>query len=171
MSITPKDLVLYGGKDGTYSGGYKIDNFLKSQGVSPLTTFNTNNFENLKGGKNKGLFDDNNSSISDLFNGLGVPAGLSNLIDVTMKNEYKDELSNEYQRSEAGLITKDLYDKLLALTEPSNNDNIDYNKDYEDELEGGSKKKKKRITRRKNIKNTKQSNSSGKKNRKTRRGH
>lgn len=174
MSITPKDLVLYGGKDGIYSGGYKVDGFLKDQGIDPLTTFNRKNNENLKGGKIKGLFDEgDNNTLSGMFVGLGIPAGLSNLMSDTMRKEYtddEDELLKNCQRAEGGLISNSLYDKLLALSEPSNNN------DYEDDdLEpvGGSSTKKRntRITRRKNMKHAKQSNSSGKKMRKTRKGH
>jgi hypothetical protein len=176
MNITPKDLVTYQGGDGTYSGGYKIDGFLKSQGISPLTTMNGgDNNKTHKGG--------DVNTLSEQLSGLGIPAGLSNMLSISMKDYYDtddikksvkiencnkyDVDSCDYERVEAGLLPASLYDRLLELAGPGHSSSTT------PELSGGDNKSKnkKRSTRRKNNaggnKNTKELSKSGKK-RKTR---
>lgn len=81
-------------------GGYKIDSFLLNNGISPMTTYNTND---QTGGK-----------VSSSFENLAVPAGL---FYVNMRFPKKDSEKREefYQKHET--ISDDIVDKLFGLVE------------------------------------------------------
>lgn len=132
--LTPKDLVTYKGGDGLYSGGYKLEGMFMKEGIAPMTTMN-----NTHGGsgdsknKNHKHNGGDDKTLSNRFSGLGIPAGLSNLMVMTSKDYYahndSDKLSvlgkqgdnsNDYVCIETGLIPETLYEKLLMLANSEN---------------------------------------------------
>ena len=81
-------------------GGYRINSVLFQDGISPMTTYNTND---QTGGK-----------VSSSFENLAVPAGL---FYVNMRFPKKDSEKQEqfYQKHET--ISDDMIDKLFGLVE------------------------------------------------------
>lgn len=160
MNITPKDLVTYKGDNGLYSGGYKLNGLFSENNFPPITTMNENK-----------QFGGNINAMSERFNGLGIPAGLSNLMSYSMQKYYPshsdiknddnttdNHYNDDCQHIVVGVLPTSLFDKLLALAGPEN-------------IENTNNSKKKRVTRKKIHVRQKQTKTSDKKSRKTRKGH
>jgi hypothetical protein len=85
------------------SGGYSIDSILLKDGISPMTTLNTDN-NVIKGGSNQ--------KVSNIFENLAVPAGL---FYYDQKGGKDDNQPMYYQNTTC--ISEDLHDKLFKLVE------------------------------------------------------
>ena len=99
----PSDLTIcYNSTDGTASaGGYKLENVLLNQGISPMTTINGGGNTKKKG----------KERVSDVLLGLAVPAGLLCLPgEECTKLSFGDVIDK-------GIVEEDLYNRLLKLAE------------------------------------------------------
>ena len=81
-------------------GGYRINSVLLQDGISPMTTYNTND---QMGGK-----------VSSSFENLAVPAGL---FYVNMRFPKKDSEKQEQFYQKHDTISDDMIDKLFGLVE------------------------------------------------------
>jgi hypothetical protein len=102
--IDGNDLVFYGGDDNQiYSGGFSVNSIMMKSGISPFTTINNVNGENVQNGGN----------VADLFKNLVVPSWLvsqNNNFSGGSKHDKNDDDSDNEE-----IISDELYDKLLNL--------------------------------------------------------
>ena len=103
--IDGNDLVFYGGTDNQiYSGGFSVNSIMMKSGISPFTTINNVNGENVQNGGN----------VADLFKNLVVPSWL-----VSQNNNFSGgsrHMKNiDEDSSDEEIISDELYDKLLNL--------------------------------------------------------
>jgi len=103
--IDGNDLVFYGGDDNQiYSGGFSVNSIMMKSGISPFTTINNVNGENVQNGGN----------VADLFKNLVVPSWL-----VSQNNNFSGgsrHMKNiDEDSSDEEIISDELYDKLLNL--------------------------------------------------------
>jgi len=102
--IGASDLV-FNNKDGIYSGGFNVQSIMMKGGISPIMTINN--------GQNGGSV----SKVSDLFQGLVVPAfAYHNNFQSGMQSGGKHNNYKKYESDdEDDVINDDLHDKLLNL--------------------------------------------------------
>lgn len=108
----PSDLIFYK-KDGQImSGGYSIDSILLKEGISPMTTLNTNT---QQGG----------STVSSLFENLAIPAGLffTNQHGASKKTQFDADNIEEHST-----LSEDIHDKLFAMVEMQTQNKNKYTK-------------------------------------------
>jgi hypothetical protein len=103
--IDGNDLVFYGGSDNQiYSGGFSVNSIMMKSGISPFTTLNDINGQNIQNGGN----------VSDLFKNLVVPSWLvSQSNNFSGGSRHMKNLDEESDNEE--VISDDLHDKLLDL--------------------------------------------------------
>lgn len=108
--FTSDDFVVNKSPDGTIqSGGYKVENYFMSGGMSVMKTSNSHSASNNS--KTKG------NNFSDIFKDLAIPAGLlyvktpTSMFEPTTSYERKGLDSNEE------VVEDSLYDKLVRLAE------------------------------------------------------
>ena len=85
-------------------GGYKINSFFLKEGISPMTTYNTND---------QSTNDQSGGKVSSPFENLAVPAGL---FYVNMKMPKKDEEKVSHFKKH-DMLSDDIMDKLYSLVE------------------------------------------------------
>jgi hypothetical protein len=86
-------------------GGYKINSFFLKEGISPITTYNTNDLSNTN--------EQSGGKVSSPFENLAVPAGL---FYVNMKiPKYEKENVSHYKKHD--MLPDDIMDKLYSLVE------------------------------------------------------
>lgn len=108
----PSDLIFYK-KDGQImSGGYSIDSILLKEGISPMTTLNT---DIQQGG----------SRVSSLFENLAIPAGLffTNQHGGSKKLHFDADNIEEHSA-----LSEDIHDKLFAMVEMQTQNKNKYTK-------------------------------------------
>jgi hypothetical protein len=95
---------------GIHSGGFNINSIMMKAGMSPIMTFNTEQF----GGKSE--------KVSDLFNDLVIPnwtLSYNNRI-IGGKFKEKNDSDDESDSEQDDVIQDDLHDKLLDLVKHHN---------------------------------------------------
>ena len=108
----PSDLIFYK-KDGQImSGGYSIDSILLKEGISPMTTLNTNT---QQGG----------STVSSLFENLAIPAGL---FFTNQHGAFKKTQFDADDIKEHSTLSEDIHDKLFAMVEMQTQNKKKYTK-------------------------------------------
>lgn len=148
--FTPNELVWYEEGGEIHSAGYKVESLFKSLGIAPMTTLNK---PVMDGGC--GSCGGDAESFSDLFRFMGVPAGLSTVIGRDVSTIRGDMAGgggdNEVRRVEGGLVSASLYDKLVQLAGPGEEDTKPRKKQTRKRSAGkvkeASKSGKKRTTR------------------------
>jgi hypothetical protein len=103
--IDGNDLVFYGGSDNQiYSGGFSVNSIMMKSGISPFTTLNNLNGQNMQNGGN----------VSDLFKNLVVPSWL-----VSQENNFsggsKHMKNFDEDSDNEEIVSDELYDKLIDL--------------------------------------------------------
>lgn len=115
FSIEPNDLVYYTDKENNiYSGGYSIQSILLKQGISPITTINTNtntNNNEIKGGMNE----QGGGGVSDIFKDLVVPNWAIYYPSINSNKHLQGGQNNALIEENGGEMEDTLYNKLLKL--------------------------------------------------------
>lgn len=110
--IDGNDLVFYGGSDNQiYSGGFSVNSIMMKSGISPFTTLNNLNGQNMQNGGN----------VSDLFKNLVVPSWL-----VSQENNFsggsKHMKNFDEDSDNEEIVSDELYDKLIDLVTVSDSE-------------------------------------------------
>ena len=109
--IGPDELVFNNNREGgIHSGGFSVNSIMMKSGMSPIMTFNTEQF----GG--------NYNKVSDLFNDLVVPNWALSYNNRIGGSKYKEVEHNDSDSSDDDIIDDDLHDKLLELVKQHNAD-------------------------------------------------
>jgi hypothetical protein len=100
-------------------GGYKVNSYFLQQGLSPMTTYNINNNNNVdqKGGKLEN--ERKGEKVSSPYENLAVPAGLFYINQKMAKPLKMDINENDYENDykEHKMLPDDIFDKLFNLVE------------------------------------------------------
>jgi hypothetical protein len=97
-------------------GGYKIESYFLKSGQPIMTTYNNENELNLEENTFDAIQQNGGKKVSSPFENLAVPAGIFYVnqkvpkSSVDMKTHYDDNHN---------MLPDDIYDKLLALVQPS----------------------------------------------------
>jgi hypothetical protein len=115
--IGPNDLIYNNdNNNGIHSGGFNINSIMMKNGLSPIMTLNSNNFEDNFNQQNGGGNEIN--QVSDLFNNLVIP-------NWNLSYNYKHggsfvERNTKYE--DDGIIEDELHNKLLNLVKVHENE-------------------------------------------------